>query len=68
MADGTIKKYKGCLCVRGNLGTEEHNAGKTDTHAPVAALPTVQLFLVFCLSRSNEDLRASFQDQYTHVY
>eukprot|EP00978_Attheya_sp_CCMP212_P022105 scaffold65528_cov69-Attheya_sp.AAC.1 len=50
-ADGTIKKYKGRLCVvRGDLGTEEHNAGKTDTHAPVAALPTVRLFLVFCLS------------------
>eukprot|EP00978_Attheya_sp_CCMP212_P007814 scaffold18161_cov56-Attheya_sp.AAC.11 len=41
-ADGTItiKKYKGRLCVRGDLGTEEHNAGETDTHAPVAALPT----------------------------
>jgi hypothetical protein len=51
-ADGTIKKYKGRLCVRGDLGTEEHNAGETDTHAPVAALPTVRLFLVFCLSLS----------------
>jgi hypothetical protein len=48
--DGTIKKYKGRLCVRGDLGTEEHNAGETTTHAPVAALPTVRLFLVFCLS------------------
>eukprot|EP00978_Attheya_sp_CCMP212_P011088 scaffold27118_cov29-Attheya_sp.AAC.2 len=51
-ADGTIKKYKGRLCVRGDLGTEEHNAGETDTHAPVAGLPTVRLFLVFCLSLS----------------
>jgi hypothetical protein len=49
-ADGTIKKYKGRLCVRGDLGSEEHNAGETDTHAPVAALPTVRLFLIFCLS------------------
>eukprot|EP00978_Attheya_sp_CCMP212_P004749 scaffold10402_cov42-Attheya_sp.AAC.1 len=39
-ADDTIKKYKGRLCVRGDLGTEEHNAGETDTHDPVAALPT----------------------------
>jgi hypothetical protein len=48
--DGTIKKYKGRLCVRGDLGTKDHNAGETTTHAPVAALPSVRLFLVFCLS------------------
>eukprot|EP00978_Attheya_sp_CCMP212_P035159 scaffold151375_cov98-Attheya_sp.AAC.1 len=40
-ANGTIKKYKGRLCIRGDLGTEEHTAGETDTHTPVAALPTV---------------------------
>ena len=45
--DGTIKKFKGRYCVRGDL--EE---GEQDTFAPVVAFSTVRAFLVLSLSLS----------------
>ena len=42
--DGTIKKYKGRYCVRGDL-----QKGDFETFAPVVAFSTVRLFLVLSL-------------------
>ena len=42
--DGTIKKYKGRYCVRGDL-----QVGNFETFAPVVAFSTVRLFLILSL-------------------
>ena len=42
--DGTIKKYKGRYCVRGDL-----QVGDFEIFAPVVAFSTVSLFLVLSL-------------------
>ena len=42
--DGTIKKFKGRYCVRGDLQT-----GSFETFAPVVAFSTVRLFLILSL-------------------
>ena len=42
--DGTIKKYKGSYCVRGDL-----QSGDFETFAPVVAFSTVRLFLILSL-------------------
>ena len=42
--DGTIKKYKGRYCVRGDL-----QVGDFETFAPVVAFSTVRLFLILSL-------------------
>jgi Reverse transcriptase (RNA-dependent DNA polymerase). len=39
--DGTIKKYKACSCVRGDLQNQV-----TETFAQVIALSTVRIFLI----------------------
>jgi|AntRauTorckE5430_2_1112549.scaffolds.fasta_scaffold04696_1 hypothetical protein len=39
--DGTIKRRKGRICLRGDL-----MRGITDTYSPVVAFPTVRLFLI----------------------
>ena len=43
--DGTIRKYKGRYCVRGDLEEGEH-----ETYAPVVSWSTVRIFLVLALT------------------
>ena len=45
LPDGTIKKFKARLCLRGDL-----QKGKYESYAPVAAFPSLRILLIAALS------------------
>jgi len=61
--DGTIKKYKGRYCVRGDL-----QEGDFDTYAPVVAWPTVRLFLILSLTLGWHTCSIDYSSAFVQAY
>ena len=70
--DGTLKKFKACYCIRGDL-----QEGEFDTYAPVVQLSSVRLFLAWslilgwhtcCIDFSNAFAQATLEeDTFVHI-
>mgnify|MGYP000681102589 CR=1 FL=1 len=60
--DGTIKKYKGRITVRGDLMDVDQ-----DTFAPVVAWPTIRMFLVLALTLSWITVTIDFSNAFIHA-
>ena len=59
--DGTIKKYKGRYCVRGDL-----QKGDFETFAPVVAFSTVRLFLILSIILGWKSCSIDFSNAFVH--
>lgn len=62
--DGSFKKYKGRLCVRGDLEEEKPS---TETYAPVVAWSSVRIFLILSLILQWTTISIDFSNAFLHA-
>jgi hypothetical protein len=62
--DGSFKKYKGRICVRGDLEEEKPS---TETYAPVVAWSSVRIFLILSLILQWTTLSIDFNNAFLHA-